>query len=181
MAPTKDIEKIAAHLYCLSILEEEVGKTYQSYADRVQKLTLKPLLLYIAQDSLKHAKILHSLSSCLSKAPISMDECPKIVGKAWENVVSFAKNESKKQAKLTDEELYSQINEMISLENTMGEEYLATLHLKLLQLQIDESQLDSAIAKKLLEYIVEDESRHKELLDKIAEATLKKDTKNSNC
>lgn len=103
------------------------------------------------------------------------------MGKAWANVVSFAKKESEKQAKLTEEELYSQINEMISLENTMSEEYLSTLHLKILQFQIADSQLDSAITKKLLEYIVEDESRHKVLLGKIAEINLKKQLKNSDC
>ncbi|MCX8151234.1 MAG: hypothetical protein N3D85_07015 [Candidatus Bathyarchaeota archaeon] len=179
MGPSINIELIAAQFYCLSILEEEVGKTYQNYAERVQKPLFKPLLIYIAQDSFKHAKILNHLSMCLSKTPISAEECPKLVGKAWENVVALAKDDSRKKAKLTDEALYSQINEMISLENTMSEEYLATLHLKLLQFQIGESQIDCLVIQKLIEYIVEDEARHRELLCKMAE--ILKNQLPSNC
>jgi len=131
-------------------------------------------LLFIAQDSIKHSKILQSLSTCISKSFESKEECPKIQGKAWENVVAFAKKESIKQTPLTDEEICSQINEMILLENTMSEEYLTTLHLKLLKFQMDENQTNIMMVQKLVDFIVEDEARHKAILDHIMRMLQKK-------
>lgn len=52
----KDLASIAGQLYCSSILEEETGKAYKSYAERVENSMFKPLLFFIAQDRHKTRK-----------------------------------------------------------------------------------------------------------------------------
>ena len=49
----------------------------------------------------------------------------------------------------------------------MSEEYLAVLHLKVIQLQTSGMQVDGFDFQKILGYIVEDEARHKVILDRI--------------
>jgi rubrerythrin len=180
----ENLTSIAEQLYCSSILEEETAKAYKSYSERAENPLFKPMLLFIAQDSIKHAKILQSLCKCLSKAPVSKKDCPRILGKAWKEATAFAKTEAAKPGKLTNQALCSYIDDMISLENVMSEEYLAVLHLKIVQLQTGGMQVDGCDVQKVLGYIVEDEARHKAILDRIRQLLKQPDAKGAedlNC
>lgn len=106
------------------------------------------------------------------------------MGKAWKEATSFSKKEASKTGKLTTAELCSHIDDMISLENVMSEEYLAVLHLKIVQLQTDGVQVDGFDLQKILGYIVEDEARHKAILERIkqlAKQPASKGVGNFNC
>lgn len=172
-----DLSSIAEQLYCSSILEEETAKAYKSYSKRVENQLFKPMLLFIAHDSIKHAKILRSLCKCIVKSSVSKNDCPRILGKAWKEATDFAKKELRKKGKLTNEDMCSLIDEMISLENVMSEEYLAVLHLKVLQLQTEGMRVNGLDLQKILGYIVEDEARHKVLLDRIKQLAEQPNTK----
>ncbi len=180
----ENLTSIAEQLYCSSILEEQTSKAYKSYSERAENPIFKPMLLFIAQDSIKHAKILKSLSKCISKSTITAKDCPRILGKSWKEATAFAKKESKKTDKLSNKELCFYIDDIISLENAMSEEYLAVLHLKIVQLQTSEMQIDGFDFRKILGYIVEDEARHKAILDQIRQLSKQSDAKGAegfNC
>jgi rubrerythrin len=173
----ENLSSIAEQLYCSSILEEETAKAYRSYAEKAENPMFKPLFLFIAQDSIKHAKILKSLSKCVSTSTVTSKDCPRILGKAWKEATNFAKKEALKKGKLTNAQVSSYIDGMISLENVMSEEYLAVLHLKIVQLQTSRMQVDGFDFQKILGYIVEDEARHKAILDRIRQLAKQPDAK----
>jgi rubrerythrin len=175
----EDLVNVAGQLYCSIILEEKTAKAYKSYSERAENPLFKMLLLFIANDSFKHAKTLRSLCKCISKSPISAKECPKILGKAWKEATTFAEKESSKTGKLTNEELCAYIDDMISLENVMSEEYLAVLHLKIVQFQTIGVNIGGFDFQKILGYIIEDEARHKVLLDRIRQLSKQPETKST--
>lgn len=63
--------------------------------------------------------------------------------------------------------LASLIDKMINFESFVGEEYLTVLQLKTLELVAKESEIDLTGAKKILEWIIEDEERHEIIMARI--------------
>lgn len=101
---------------------------------------IKPLLLFISYDSLKHSRILRALSELIAETTVTADECEAMLGKAWRRSVFQAQKETIKKEKIEDSELASLIDKMINFESFVGEEYLTTLHLKTIQLIVPDPE-----------------------------------------
>lgn len=167
MAPKKDERDVARFLCCLSILEEKVANAYKSYSENTENPRLEPLLLFVSYDSLKHSKILKSLSEHMIKQEPTSRDCEQLLGKTWKNTIIQAQGETQKTEKITDEEIAQLIDKMINLENFLGEEYLTVLHLRTVQLVSKELQADAASFSRTLEWIIADEKRHVKILGMI--------------
>ena len=144
---------------------------YKSFAERAQNPSIKPLLLFISYDSLKHSRILRALSELIAETTVTANECEAMLGKAWRKSVFQAQKETIKKEKIEDSELASLIDKMINFESFVGEEYLTTLHLKTIQLIVPDPRIDQANLKRILGWIVEDEERHELILTKIKALT----------
>jgi rubrerythrin len=167
VALSKTKKEIAQYLYCSSILEENVATAYESFANRTENPIIEPLLLFISYDSLKHSEVLRKLSQNITITEPTIEDCEKILGKAWKNAVAQAHRETLKKEKIVDQELASLIDKMIDFESFVGEEYLAVLQLKTLELVAKGSEIDLEGLKRILEWIIEDEERHEIILARI--------------
>jgi len=171
MAVKRDKRDLAKFLQCSSILEEKVAAAYESFAERAQNPSIKPLLLFISYDSLKHSRILKMLGELIAETTVTTDECETMLGKAWMKSIFQAQKEAMKKETTEDNELASLIDEMINFESFLGEEYLTILHLKTMQLIAMDPRIDQPNLKRILVWIVEDEERHELILTRIRALT----------
>lgn len=157
-------EDLAKYFCCSIILEEGVANVYQTISSKVLDLEISYLLEYIAKDSFKHAVTFKALSAQLTEREVSLEECTKLLGEKWRNVVEDAKTYPlKKEITLT--ELRSMIEDLEGCERYVGEEFLTILYTKVIQLLAEEEEVDLNEYKSFLEWIIEDEKRHTQILE----------------
>ena len=158
---TKDVKTVAKFLYCSSVLEEKVADAYRSLAERVEDPLVKSLLLYVSTDSLKHSIILRAVSEGFGKdLKMSVKDCESMMGEIWRKLTLLAEEEISKRGRAESVELASLADRMAKFESFVGEEYLTTLHLKIVSLIADELKINLGDLKSILEWIIEDEKRH---------------------
>jgi rubrerythrin len=162
---SQDVETIAKFLYCSSVVEEKVADAYKSLAERVEDPMVKSLLLYVSTDSLKHSIILKAMGNGLiENLKLKAEDCENVLGETWRKLTMLAEEEVLKEEKVGSAELSSLVDKMAELESFVGEEYLTTLHLKIVSLMAEELKVNLGDLKGLLEWIVEDEERHEKIL-----------------
>jgi len=165
---SEDVETIAKFLYCSSVLEEKVANAYRSLAERVEDQLVKSLLLYVSTDSLKHSTILRAIGEGLIKnLGVEVEDCENILGEIWRKLVMLAGEETLKEEKVESAELVSLADKIAEFESFVGEEYLTTLHLKVVSLMADELKVDLGDLKDILGWIAEDEERHEKIVTMI--------------
>jgi len=64
----------------------------------------------------------------------------------------------------------SLIKGLMKLESFAAEEYLTVMHVKLIELMADEARVDLENFRTLLEWIIEDEKRHEQILRMVENA-----------
>ena len=62
------------------------------------------------------------------------------------------------------------IKGLMKLESFAAEEYLTVMHVKLIELMADEARVDLENFRTLLEWIIEDEKRHEQILRMVENA-----------
>ena len=164
MASNKDGESIARFLHCSSILEEKVAQAYKNLSERVKDPLIRSLLLYISRDSGKHAVILKGIGENIMKVDVDEEECEERWGQLWKKVITFSEEEVERRGEVGDEELATLVDKMMDIEGFVGEEYLIAIQISILQIMAEELKIDLEDVKKLLEWVVEDEKRHEEIL-----------------
>jgi arabinogalactan endo-1,4-beta-galactosidase len=91
-------------------------------------------------------------------------------GKVWKMIEAFYKEITGKE-KIVDSELAQLSEKLAYLESILGEEYYVLVQLKTLQAMVKEiNQLyhvDLASVKTVFSYVIDDEERHRETLEKI--------------
>lgn len=164
-------EDLAILVYCCSLLEEKVAKTYEHIAKVIDNRPISCLFRYIAHDSLKHAEFFKFISEALSgNISISPNESTRACGKALLTLISDAEKILGK-SKISLSDLPPLIRGLESIESFAAEEYLTVLYAKLIELTMSEEKIDFGYYKIILEWIVEDEEKHKQML-KIIEGLL---------
>jgi hypothetical protein len=73
---------------------KKVATAYRHLAERTENNAIKPLLSFIAGDSLKHSTILGILSQNIAKPRSTSRGCERILGKAWTTAITHAQEES---------------------------------------------------------------------------------------
>ena len=75
--------------------------------------------------------------------------------------------ETLKKKRIKDKEMASLIDNMIRLEDFVGEEYLTTINLGTLQLIVEHAKMDQESLEKVVQWIIEDEKRHATIMKRI--------------
>lgn len=157
-------EDLAKYFCCSTILEEEVANAYQIISSKVLDTEISYLLEYIAKDSFKHAVAFKALSAQITEREYDVEECTKLWGKLWKNIVEDTKTYTSKK-EITLIELSSIIKDLESCEKYVGEEFLTILYTKVIQLLAEDEGVDLNGYKSILEWIIEDEKRHSQILE----------------
>ncbi len=170
MKDMKGPRAFADYINCLSILENATAHLYHALSDWTGTPVAKGLLLNIALDSTKHATLLKSISDSLAASKTRSKDCAKNLNEVWQLTDSLRKEIERKQ-KGNKLELSKLIDELTSLESTLGEEYYIFVQMKnlaVLSKKINElySVKLSAI-RTIINSIIRDEERHREILSTI--------------
>jgi len=156
-------DDLSKYLYCSAILEEEVAKAYQKISEKVSDKEVAYLLEYIAKDSFKHAVAFKALTIHL-KHQINYGDCVKMMGEAWVKAIEEAKRYAARDDEVTLSELKRILQEFESYEGYASEEYLTILYTEVVKLLTDHYNIDLQDYKTLVEWIIEDEKRHIQIL-----------------
>jgi rubrerythrin len=163
----KDRGELVRFLFCCGLVEEKVSNAYRSLASRLDDVVAKILLEYIADDSLKHSKILLGVSNHLGVRDVDLEECRKIVGLTSIRIIEDAEKVIAGENKVSMKEIAFEFDNLIDLERYFGEEYFSILQLKLLEALLEFEEVELGLLKEVLEYIIEDEKRHEKILQAI--------------
>jgi rubrerythrin len=170
-----DPKSLAIFINCLSVLEDETARLYKKLSAKVEHPLFKSLLFSIAQDSTKHGALLKGVADSvmtISGKPKNLEK----LGDSWHVVASLNKQiESKKI--FSDEDFVELSWKLAYLESSVGEEYYMFVQLKTLERMMREInqiyRIDLGSVKKLFTHIINDEERHREIIETIR-ATLEK-------
>lgn len=157
-------EDLGKFLYCSSLLEERVAEAYEHIAKLVDDKFVSCLFGYVARDSFKHALCLRLMAEVLSdKVEVCFDECVEIWGETWLTLMKDAENLLSK-SEIRPDDIHSLIGGLERLERFAAEEYLTVLHVKIIELMADEKKVNLGYLKMILEWIIEDEEKHRRIL-----------------
>jgi hypothetical protein len=162
-------------LYCSSLLEERIANAYEHIAELVGDRLIRGLLGFIACDSFKHAECFRMVGEWLSGiVEVYFEDCGEVWGETWKTLMTDAEKFLNRSA-ISSMELVSLIKGLMKLESFVAEEYLTVMHVKLVELMADEAKLDLENFRTLLEWIIEDEKRHEQILRMIEKVLAEKE------
>lgn len=176
MGHFEDEKDLARFLLCSSILEGRVADIYKDLVGRMEHITAKFLLQYIMHDTSKHSEVLRNIADSIARLEENALDCEKTWGETWENLTSDSMLELSKN-KVAYEELVSHIDAMNKTESLFEEEYITVLHTTIVKLFAQQHNIDLRNCNTILEWIVEDEKRHRKILIMIKEIVTKQRSK----
>ena len=169
MTNNNDPKAISSLINCLSAMEENASLLYKTFSEKIEIPLVKSFLQSIAEDSHKHSILLKSVFESMGNKEKTKD-CAKKAGEVWTMIEAFYKEISAKE-KIVDSELAQLSEKLAYLESIMGEEYYVFVQLKTLQAMVNEINqiyhVDLASVKTVFSHIINDEERHREILEKI--------------
>lgn len=161
MATSSDLGKL---LYCSSLLEKRVAEAYEHIAKLVNDKVIGGLLRYIARDSFKHAEYFELMAELFSHSlSVCTKDCVKIWGETWLATIKEAEEICKK-SDIDPTDLKSLIGGLERIEGLAAEEYLTIIHVKLIGLMARDQSIKLNLLQTMLNWIVEDEEKHKRIL-----------------
>lgn len=163
----RDRKDLVKYLFCCGLIEEKISHAYRSVASRLDDEVARVLLEYIADDSLKHSKILLGVSRCLGVDEVDMRVCEELLGMTTIRIIEDSEKTVLKEERLSLSKLASEFDELVDLEKYFGEEYFNLIQVKLFQVLLEHEGIDVGFLKDILDYIVEDEKRHEKILKNI--------------
>ncbi|MCX8191555.1 MAG: hypothetical protein RMJ31_06340 [Nitrososphaerota archaeon] len=157
------IDDLGKFLYCSNLLEEKVAKAYEHIAKSIGDRIVSHLLVFIAHDSFKHAECFKMIGKWLNLS-FEAGDCGKVWGEAWK-IITVDAEKFMNRREISSEELIQLIDRLMNLENFAAEEYLTILHARLIKSIAEEKKVDLGHFKLFLEWIVEDEKKHTQILE----------------
>ena len=70
-----DIEVFERQTLSLTLIEKELYQIYSELAEKVEDISIKTLLSYIASDSIKHSKILSAIIDAVDGSKVRKKDC----------------------------------------------------------------------------------------------------------
>lgn len=164
MSGINDTKGLGRLFYCSGLLEESVAKVYNNIAMILDNGLIRCLFRFIASDTEKHAKFFKAVCEFLNAGMmVNFKECGEVWGGKWKTIMADAEKFIGK-TKISSEELISLINGLERLEGVVAEEYLTIMHIMMIELIAEERKIDLDYCKKILEWIIEDEKRHEQII-----------------
>ena len=173
-------ENIGNTLYCSSVLERKIYEMYNELSQKCDHPTIKPKLVTITQDSLKHCNILREISKELIKKIPTKKQCKRSFGETWNQVDEITKF-LKERESVSEEDFFEIINRLAVIEYHVGEEYSTLEKIKMISYMSKEISekygIDVSSRKDVLSMIIDDEKQHTHFLFEIFEILKKKSKK----
>lgn len=173
-------DSIGNMLYCSSVLERKTYEMYYALSQKCNHPTIKPKLMTIAQDSLKHCNLFEEISKELTSKHPSEKQCKRNFKETWNHIAEITKYLEMRKS-LSEEDFFEIINRLAFIEHHLGEEYSTLEKVKMLSYMNEEISkvygTDLNSRKDVLTSIINDEKQHANYLFEIYE-TLKKNDKN---
>ncbi len=169
MANKNDPKSLATFINSLSVLEDETARLYKTLSAKAEHPLIKSLLFSIAQDSMKHGALLRGVADSMMPNLGKPKNFEKL-GESWRLVASLNKQiESKKSFSEDD---FAELSwKLVYLESSVGEEYYMYVQLKTLERMMKEInqiyRIDLSSVKKIFTHIINDEERHREIIETI--------------
>lgn len=152
-------------LYCSSVLERMVAEAYEHIAQLIGDKVIEGLLKYVARDSFKHAECFRLMAELFSHGiDICTEDCVKVWGESWLATIKEAEKICKK-SDIGPTDLKSLISGLERIEGLAAEEYLTILHAKLIGFMTEDENVNFGLLRTVLNWIVEDEERHKRIIE----------------
>ncbi|MEM2384325.1 MAG: hypothetical protein QXX99_02245 [Candidatus Bathyarchaeia archaeon] len=152
-------------LYCSSLLEEKVAKAYEHIAKLINDKIVSCLLRYIAHDSFKHAECFRLMAELLSHGgDVHFEDCIRVWGESWLTTIKDAEKIMEK-SEISPVEIRSIINGLEKIERFAAEEYLTALYAKIIELVADKEGVNLGPLKTILNWIIEEENKHRQILE----------------
>ena len=138
------------------------------------------MILGIASDSKKHAKIFDEVSRSLGSTRPKTKECRKLWGPIWETLTAVSTDIARRES-IDLVTLHGLTQKLAHLEYSLGEEYQILVQLKTLQFMSKEVYQSSNVDLKHLQdqfsSIIAEEQEHREILLQIMELSQEKEEK----
>ena len=151
----------------LALIEKELFQLYSELAEKVEDVTAKTLLSYIATDSLKHSTILAAIIDEVDGSKVRERDCDANTRYNKKLIKALSKDISKSKS-VSQHELISLIDTLCGFETWLFKEYKRAFHLEYTPFTNCESQKDDETELTIFKLIVNDEERHQNILLSLA-------------
>lgn len=173
-------DSLGNDLFCSSLLEKRTYELYNELVEKVEHPVVKPLLVSISQDSLKHSSLFKVISRDFVNNPPAEKLCKKQLGILWRHVNEVFEFVNNKKS-LSSVDLLDLIKNLSSVEYYMGEEYTILEKVKTLTYMSKEIskiygiKLDDVLMshRNVFSSIINDERNHRAALYNIGELLVK--------
>ena len=168
------IDFIEKQIISLGLMERELYQLYTNLSKKVEDLTAKSLLTYIATDSLKHSTVFVTILEEAGGSNLKEQDCDQHIKYNIDLVTTLAQNVLKSKT-IRHEDLLSLIDTLAGFENLLYNEYSKAFHLETRQYMSDYKETeDCGSDLNILRLIVNDEDLHKRILLSIVKGCDKK-------
>ena len=160
---TDEISFFERQTLSLVQLEKELYQLYSRLSKKVDDLAAKTLFSYLANDSLKHSRILGIMIDEVNISKIREQDCNQTM-LYTKQVLRSHTNDLKKRGNISLDELEPLIDAFLGIENLLFTEYKKAFHMQYSNLTRQEKN-DAEI--NIFSLIVDDEDRHQKILSTI--------------
>lgn len=164
---------IERQLVSLGLMERELYQLYTNLAEKVEDLTAKSLLVYMATDSLKHSTVFVTIIEEAGGSNIREQDCDENIRYNIDLITTLTQDVSKTK-KIGQEDLLTLLDTLAGFENLLYDEYSKAFHLEKNQFIEEEKIEDEESNLNIFRLIVNDEDLHKRILSSLVSICDKK-------
>lgn len=158
-----DIAVFERQTLSLTLIEKELYQIYSKLAEKVEDISTKTLLSYIASDSLKHSKILTEIIDAVDGSKVRKKDCDTRTLYNKKLIKALSKDILKRKT-VNQHELISLIDTLCGFEVLLFNEYKRAFHLIYSPFTNWDSQKNDETELSIFKLIVNDEELHKKIL-----------------
>ena len=162
---TKEISFFERQTLSLVQLEKELYRLYSRLSKKVDDLAAKTLFSYLANDSLKHSKILAIMIDEVNVSKVREQDCDQNL-LYTKRLLRSHTDDLKKRGNISLDELEPMMEAFLGIENLLFTEYKKAFGLQYNKFDGQELKNDADV--NILSLIVEDEDRHQKILSAIS-------------
>ena len=144
-------------------LEKELYRLYSRLSKKVDDLAAKTLFSYLANDGLKHSRILGIMINEVNLSKVREQDCEQNM-LYTKRLLRSHTDDLKKRGSISLDELEPMMDAFLGIENLLFTEYKKAFHLQYTRLAGQEKN-DADI--NIFNLIVDDEDRHQKILSAI--------------
>jgi len=164
---TAEVKKSTRYLTCCKMLEGEVFRLYNNVIRKMNRPELSIIVVALAQDSLKHSKIIQELFKPITKTDLELEQCHGDIVKVCQEINNCLDALSSVEF-ISDDMLPDFLKDLANLEDCVYEIYSFFLESEMLENFVRGASYLMPITTENLTFIInlmmEDNLRHRDML-----------------